>query len=338
MEYTVINGISAVKLWLRMKDDWNSWVDEHPNASIDFGGINFSNYRDECSNKEVIFFDKYIFPKGFNSFQFTVFGNMDSSFQNTLFNGLADFSNSDFGKGEVNFENAVFMEDVSFKEIKSTEFIIRFNLRYASFHRNLILPNSKFNCVPDLRDTKITNQITLHGTQCKLHRERGPLWGTKRATDPEDASRLRRLKEIAENNKDHERSLAFHADEMRARRWHELSKVASILDMIFSGLCDYGRSIFRPSGMFLLFNSLLAMLYACPFPGNGEKLLKGYELAFANALPFLPTSHTLREKNIEFLFQTDIPAWLGTVTTVQGVISFIFLFLIGLGLRNRFRI
>ena len=49
------------------------------------------------------------------------------------------------------------------------------------------------------------------------------------AEDPQDGARLRRLKEIAETNKDHQAALRFSADENRAKRWIETSWFGSLV-------------------------------------------------------------------------------------------------------------
>ncbi len=65
------------------------------------------------------------------------------------------------------------------------------------------------------------------------------------AKDPEDAGRLGRLKEIAEDNKDHEQALYFFGEEMRAKRWQKNRPfLASILDFLYDKVSDYGRSVF----------------------------------------------------------------------------------------------
>ncbi|WP_417829793.1 pentapeptide repeat-containing protein [Thalassospira sp.] len=164
------------------------------------------------------------------------------------------------------------------------------------------------------------------------------------AQDAEDAACLRRLKEIAETNKDHQAALRFSADENRARRWIETSWFGSILDMAFSGCSNYGQSILRPFVALILFSSISMGLYKkhalttgsewWTAPGWGQSFL----LSISNSLPFLPQSRSLREDAIEVLYAKDPSLWVDAIMIGQGVLSFIFLFLIGLGLRNRFRL
>lgn len=97
---------------------------------------------------------------------------------------------------------------------------------------------------------KLRPQSELSGLTLNLRRVT-PSWSwppllSKIVDDPEDGARLRRLKEIAENNRDHRAALRFSAGENRALRWRETGWFASVIDMMFSGFSDYGQSIWRP--------------------------------------------------------------------------------------------
>lgn len=69
-------------------------------------------------------------------------------------------------------------------------------------------------------------------------------------------------------------------------------------------------------------------------PGWGQSLL----LSVSNSLPFLPQSRDLRTDALKALYPGDPGFWIDALMIGQGVFSFVFLFLIGLGLRNRFRL
>tara|TARA_R110000744_G_scaffold378387_1_gene494446 strand:+ start:124 stop:309 length:186 start_codon:yes stop_codon:yes gene_type:complete len=61
-------------------------------------------------------------------------------------------------------------------------------------------------------------------------------------------------------------------------------------------------------------------------------------LSVSNSLPFLPQSRDLRTDALKALYPGDPGFWIDALMIGQGVFSFVFLFLIGLGLRNRFRL
>ncbi|WP_139367876.1 hypothetical protein [Enterovibrio nigricans] len=77
-----------------------------------------------------------------------------------------------------------------------------------------------------------------------------------------DLPRLTRFKELAEENKEHDAALRFHADEVRIKRqqW-------DVSSWLFDGLSDYGHSISRPTllllatvmGLFFLTFSFLSL-------------------------------------------------------------------------------
>jgi hypothetical protein len=64
-------------------------------------------------------------------------------------------------------------------------------------------------------------------------------------------------------------------------------------------------------------------------------------LSAVNALPPLGASSTARESSLEALYGSnifDVPGLVHGIAVVEGVIGLILLFLIALGLRNRFRL
>ena len=63
----------------------------------------------------------------------------------------------------------------------------------------------------DLVGTKFNNKVSLTGLICK---SATTWWG--KSLDSKDAERFGRLKEIAEENKNHIQALRFHAQEMNS--------------------------------------------------------------------------------------------------------------------------
>ncbi|WP_417833576.1 pentapeptide repeat-containing protein [Thalassospira xiamenensis] len=170
-----------------------------------------------------------------------------------------------------------------------------------------------------------------------------PIKLSRVAEAPQDGARLRRLKEIAETNKDHQAALRFSADENRAKRWIETPWLGSILDMAFSFFCNYGQSILRPTFwlgvIFALSTYAYKSLATVKFTNELTAWVQAFILSTSNSLPFLPQSRELRTGALLALYDTTDPSsFIDALMITQGVLSFIFLFLIGLGLRNRFRL
>jgi hypothetical protein len=64
-------------------------------------------------------------------------------------------------------------------------------------------------------------------------------------------------------------------------------------------------------------------------------------LSLVNALPTLGAGSTARESSLKALYGSnisDVPGLVHGIAVVEGVIGLILLFLIALGLRNRFRL
>jgi hypothetical protein len=76
-----------------------------------------------------------------------------------------------------------------------------------------------FSCVPDLVGTKTSHHISLAELECASNTATHKKI-FKRSVDEGDAERFRRLKELAEQNRDFEKALDFRVEEMRAARWH----------------------------------------------------------------------------------------------------------------------
>jgi len=313
------------------------------NANFGKGNVNFfkANFGDGNVN-----FANATFGDGEVKFSKAKFGNGDVSFYHTKLTELI-FSPTAIGSCHIEAQGlsiesrAVFMLPPSATALKS------FDLHGASFDGPLIL-SGNLEIIPDFRATRYSHQVELSALKVKLRRTwQGFGWPPvlSRVTEhPEDAAKLRRLKEIAETNKDHQAALRFSANENRARRWIETSWFGSVLDMAFSACSDYGQNILRPFIALLAiatvstgaYKAMAATTVAAWWkgPGWGQSLL----LSISNSLPFLPQSRDFRQDTLTALYPSGPSLYVDALMIAQGVLSFVFLFLIGLGLRNRFRL
>jgi hypothetical protein len=336
-------------------------------AQFGIGPINFSLA--QFGEGEVAFINAS-FGEGQVNFGGTEFGGGNVDFSGAHFNGgNIDFSNTkfrggnitfiatQFGKGNVNFQGANFgngtvcFNQATFEGSANFSLLVNIGLadslsfKGASFDKNLDLSGNILSCVVDLTGTKTVNHVSLDDLHCQLPVERikrGPFVFNK-AQDPDDIARLRRLKEIAENNKDHERALAFHADEMRAKRWHKNStRTGPLFDYTFDKLSNYGRSELRP----LVWLSVLWFLFGCYYflvSGNvwidaGKKFAEAMAFSGSQMLPIVPGSRVASMEGLTILFFNNLSPLLHLVTFIQSIMSLMLIFLIGLALRNRFRL
>ncbi|MBU2708788.1 pentapeptide repeat-containing protein [Zooshikella marina] len=288
-------------------------------------------------NKHLVF-DNAKFSEGELCFSGTLIYSKFVSFAGAEFKGELNFSPEYVNKGYYTFEDIDCYQRVNFTSLWGDQKIIFLSFRFSNFNKSFRLAGS-FNCIPDLTHTKVSHKVTVHGLRCNLKRS----GFFRKAEDPEDEARLRRLKDIAEDNKDHESALAFHANEMRARRWHNAGFWASILDLLFDKTSNYGQSVYLPSMWLLGLNLWVILLFYIPWPSTLEKVGEAFKLSAINTFPFISGAKDIRSNSIQELFCSAGTSPLTCTTPdavfiIQGLLSFIFLFLIGLGLRNRFRI
>jgi hypothetical protein len=126
--------------------------------------------------------------------------------------------------------------------------------------------------------------------------------------------------------------------EQRDKRWSmEYSDWQSCLDVLYDAACNYGQSILRPTIGLLTVYFAAAILYA-RLATKTANPIEAMILAATNSLPLLPFASAARAEALSILFGDHTPWYIDLIAGLQGVASFIFLFLIGLGLRNRFRI
>jgi uncharacterized protein YjbI with pentapeptide repeats len=303
------------------------------------------------------------FGEGTISFVETKFGDGDVDFNSSEFTtGELYFIGTTFGLGTVSFfnsklgdVNAYFthaqchgvtfnFENLSSRgrfELRNIVEMDDLNLKGASFENALSIVNVHVWSIPDLVNTKLSNQLSLHSLSCELNCKRY-LGIFQKAVDTDDIERGNRLKELAEDNKHHSMALHFHAIELRAKRWQSQSYFrSSMMDLLFDKLCNYGQSVSRPLTIWVMLTILCAIAYGALFKTPLTTLKQGADaliFSFTNSLPFLNTANEGR-KAMEPLFESGtITSFVLPLMMIQGVLSVLMLFLLGLGLRNRFRI
>lgn len=314
---------------------------------VNFFGSDFSNLR-HYANFNSLISNGYSFIFMAVKCAKVTFDFSDSVFENKII----DFSGLDFASGIYNFESCEFHGRVSFSdEEENTSTAQSLSFRKSIFHSTLDIGGINTASIIDLRETKLSTHTTLDNLGFKLARSKSIRFipGTLKATSKDDASKLRRLKELAETNKNHTAALRFHAAEMRARRWHDMPKLASILDAAFSMLSNYGQSILRPFGAWLIVVIGCGAVYSGAVPKllSGQSLpeiytnsafLDGTLYSLIQTLPVFPISRVLQQDLYSALSSFSSPDLMTALTIFQNLLGVVFLFLIGLGLRNRFRL
>lgn len=341
------------------------------NAEFGKGSVHFNHA--EFSKGDVTFFSAEFgegevcfsstnFGRGNVNFRHAIFGKGDVNFGHAKFGkgnvdffssefgeGAINFSGINFGEGLVNFTRADFIDHVNFRRLKEPNKITNFSFQKAAFNKTIDISQNTFKCVVDFTNTAINHQLTLDDMTCDWGKGNTKKYGCNwvKASYAEDIPRLRRLKEIAEDNKDHELALEFNAQEMKAKRWHNNNGIFYTLsDGGYRFFSDYGRSVFRPfislfvsflffSGVYLgLSNSVETVTFA----NFGEKLPDALSFSGAQILPFVPSSRLATQEGVKVLFGNNFSSGVYCAAIIQGILSFGLLFLLGLALRNRFRL
>lgn len=149
------------------------------------------------------------FGEGEVSFLETRFGEGNVAFLDATFGGPLNFRIAKFDASALSLENCAVTGTAEFAALEGLQSLSRFTLRGSSFLGPLII-EGEFTCIPDLRRTRTDHHVDLDEVSCSLKRHAACPRLQKlslKANDSEDAGRLRRLKELAEGNRDHAAAL-----------------------------------------------------------------------------------------------------------------------------------
>jgi hypothetical protein len=335
---------------LRGKDVWNDWAANEAAAGR-CPDVNFDDARIAAGD-----FAGFVFPGA-------------ASFARAKFQSDANFNSASFCK-EACFDFATFCGDVSFRatafgshaEFYGVTFSRKTKFNGASFASWANFLSAEFNgavtdfadvafgWVPDFRQAVFARPPDFHRVTIKLvTRKAGSLWKDLLGgiAHGEDAPRYRQMKQIAAGSKDHERELTFFVGELRAKRFHETDGVGAIaLNVIYDWLSEYGQSALRPVCWLIGLTSLATAIIALErwsLPENAvAKLGASAVLALTNVSLLIGSDRwLLRTKAFSTLGYGEERTFglLGeTLAYGQSALSLLLFFLIGLALRNRFRV
>lgn len=226
----------------------------------------------------------------------------------------------------------------------------------ASIQGHAYLTNISFHVPPDLISTAFSQPPSFRGSNFWYPRSK-PFLG--KCSLPDGKDRFQRLKQLAADTHDHELELRLFAHETKAKRFHSLKPTnplhwpGLVLNFAYEWASDFGQSVLRPLG-WLLMTVVCALFAYETMTGRPDMLGRGLiefsdaakVAAVANVFPFAGQAEIGREIMTTGLCpmpedsaeRLDCLTALYTISAVEGVFGLIFLFLIGLGLRNRFRI
>ena len=331
------------------KDAWNAWAEENPEAEADFSRTQLN----------VIDFAGFVFPgkANFGGAQFL---------DNAPFIGAKFCSEACFAGAEffivASFSQAVFKNSAPFDGAKFHRVA---TFAGAQFHDLAAFNDANFTTTTDFTDCTFAYVPTFHGA--KLHEGttfEAVTWPERphEKQSPYDAVRAwARLRVEMNRLHKHEDELSFFAKELgaraRDRRNEPLVKRSLYRSYLALGA---GRSVAKPFGWLLGLNTLLFL----PIYWYATSAIQWRKLSLrdvladivsfnipadvvsftlSQALPLIGGSNPERVDLYRRLFARadstgiDVPLWLEFVGTFQQLVGVVLLFMIGLALRNRFR-
>ena len=288
-------------------------------------------------------------------------------FRQATFTGEASFHYARF-KGEANFWQATFMDEANFRQatftgdadFQQTDFLgmtifreARFTavatFHAARFGKTVSFRGSEWGAVPDFIGTAWKDGVAIADfEQLQTQLNKGELdWRDPSTSDPTPLTdRLQALRKMARDADDRPRELDYFALELQAR--YQGKERGALLKRCLVGLygcfSDYGRGILLPFLWLLVLWLLCALGYlylavgGCALLTVPVALKEPLLLSLVNILPTLGAGSTARESSLKALYGCDVPTSVHLIAVGEGIFGLILLFLIALGLRNRFRL
>ena len=307
---------------------------------IDQGSINFSK---ACFKNCDINFRETSISTGSLDFSKSNLGDGDINFRKfNLESGNTNFNLSKFGKGTCNFENARLIGNVNLTEVTLESSEINFN--GLEVGQSLKLDNSYFPIVPDFRNLSVGRDVSMINMRVKYQRN-FPLVG--KASKREHCDMYRKLKSIAMQANDHQRELEFFTMEERSKWGWQKNCLQYLPTLLYNFFSDFGRSILRPAiglgSTWLIFSAVFLCALTNTWAWNHSQMKNSLLLSASHLFPFFPWSRGNRDKLIKAISdkcinEDTVIASVEAIAYLEGFLALIFVFLIGLALRNRFRI
>lgn len=283
--------------------------------------------------------------KGIAVFMYAAF-KMDADFQHAVFKGIAIFMYAAF-KEYAYFQHATFQGIAYFNGSATREDTAKFrkfsglvnfdNVTFsgsADFTNREFLDKTNFNNAKFLTRAPVFADTTLHeGTTWHDVQWPGTPDDPEEARDMADAySHLRRRSNAIQ---DHEAELDFYGRELRAKR-AAVDGATGLLISLYEWSCGFGASVGLPLvWLFGLWASgppfcraLLRLEGAAEIDGI---TLYGFSLASVGGFFGM-------RKEFFAEFMKDLPGTVLALSGAQSLLGAVFVFLLGLSLRNRFRI
>ncbi|MEH6478259.1 MAG: pentapeptide repeat-containing protein [Sneathiella sp.] len=305
-------------------------------------------------------FSKTNFMDGSVEFKKTTFGNNVVFFNATFACISLRFNDCVFKKSvyladskvtaSIIFTDVTFRDDAHFSGTVFTNFVSFINSRFleacvvvgTKFEQAPVLDDVTFSEVPDFQRTAFIGSLDLRNAKIPFNKSDERAWiFFEIAVSPLQAGRYRRLKELAVSAHDNASALNFFANELKSKIFHDAGFIESSLIFLYGVFSDFGRSVLRPfiSLVFLWF--VFSLIFGKNLPCKRCYLADfsdSFIFSLGNLVPFL-TSTTGAVKTMKGkLFIEPADTWIYALSSLETGLGLVFLFLLGLGIRNNLRI
>ena len=300
------------------------------------------------SNERIDFSATYFEkPVGFSKYVFAG----DADFHTAAFAGYADFRSAAFASNAY-FRSAAFAPDADFQ---SATFAGDAAFYSAAFAGKAIFSPVKFRSttdfgkaifekhVPEFHAAELYADTTfeLPDTAAEQRKHWPPVRGRQDqyVMPAKDQKRAyNRLRLFMNQSLQTEEEQFFHRREMACKKELEGPFMFGVY-WLYENLSDYGYSVARPLAR-LFGNFIVGGIWFFTYlwwyhsPISAWSILDAFGISFANVFPFFG----LGRRFVDPVFYEQLGRWTTFVASLQTVFGFIFVFLLGLGLRSRFRL
>lgn len=256
-------------------------------------------------------------------------------FTSATFSGMADFASATFSDW-VDFEGATFS---GLADFASATFSREADFQHANFGGGLNFTDTKFQGVTSFARAKFyTHPPAFHHAALREDTQWHGVDWPKIPSDREDAQEhlynYERLKQEMERLKKQEDEQFFFTKELQCREVVD-GFPKNLVSKAYGCVSFYGRSILRPlCGLGFAWLAGLLLLWPLGRTGvRGLKFTEAFGLSFYNLFPFLPYRKEIYTQG----FLDELSRLAHIVAAGQAFAGAALLFLIGLALRNRFR-
>jgi hypothetical protein len=256
--------------------------------------------------------------------------------------GVVSFYGAEFGGGNLDYGKARFPGPMSFTSVKAgiaNGKAVTVSFAGAVFESLLGLDDTKFNCVPDFRQAQIQRDISIEYTEVSYRTD--DKRRILKVADVKHASKYRSLRRLAIEAKDHDKEIEFFAFEQRSKFLNSLNTLQYFPIFLYNLLSNFGRSFLRPF-IGLLSTWLIAaqLFYWRSFINLTGDYSDALWLSASNLLPFISWSRVTRQAHLEALYglPPNVHWTIEATAYAEGIVALIFIFLIGLAIRNKLRL